>query len=143
MITVNLSTMTVKRNKTVLISNGVASNGYVISNDPVSFEQLEELYEVYKHSVPNGVRYGNSYFKALSANELKTSDLIAGANRQKAKEELEMALVTGILNGSLVWPDDNKWFWQSERDSDFILLRDWFKKGKELCYQDALIATNQ
>ena len=91
----------------------------------ISFELLETLYTIYKHSVPNGIKYKKTYFKALTYDELSTEDLILGANRQTSKENLEIAIISGVLNGSLVWPDETKWFWQSENDKDFILLRKW------------------
>lgn len=133
MLTVDLNTQTVKRNKTILIQNGVPVGNYNIDTAPVTFDRLELLYEQYKHSVPNGVKYKCSYFKALCADDLTTDELTNGANRQTAKEQLELTLIAGILNGSLVWPDDTKWFWQSEKDKDFVLLRDWFKKGSVIC----------
>lgn len=110
----------------VLIKNGVAVGDFKIPDDPVTIEQIEELYAVYKTSVPNGIRYKRPYFRALSADQLTTQNLIAGANRQEAKDKLELTVLIGILNGSLVWPDQTKWFWQSEKDKDLILLRDWF-----------------
>lgn len=126
MLTIDLKNRTAVRDNIVLIKNGTAVGNYVIDPTPVTFEQLENLYAQYKHSVPNGIRYKFSYFKALSADELKDTDLIAGSNRTKAKEMLEMTLLSGILNGSLRWPDENHWFWQSETDSDFVILKEWF-----------------
>lgn len=125
MLQIDLDTKTVKNGKTYLIQNGIPQNGYIIDNKTITFEMLEELYAIYKHSVPNGIRYKKTYFKALTYDELSTTDLISGANRQNAKENLEMAIITGVLNGSLTWPDQTKWFWQSKNDKDFILLKRW------------------
>ena len=125
MLQINLDTKTVKNGKTYLIQNGIPQNGYIIDNKTITFEMLEELYAIYKHSVPNGIRYKKTYFKVLTYDELSTTDLISGANRQNAKENLEMAIITGVLNGSLTWPDHTKWFWQSKNDKDFILLKRW------------------
>ena len=83
------------------------------------------MIETYKHSVPNGMRRQRKFFRALPESELSTEDLIAGENRQKAKEKLEMAVLEGSLNGSLKWPDNTKWFWQSEKDPDLIVLKKW------------------
>ena len=126
MITINLETKSMKNGKTILIDNGIPVNGYVLSTDTITIEQLEKLYHVYKYSVPDGIRYKKNYFKALTAEQLTTIDLINGANRQKSKEELEIALLTGILNKSLTWPDDKLWFWQSKTDKDFVILKTWF-----------------
>lgn len=106
-------------------------NGYEISQEPISFEMLEQLYENYKHSVPGDVYTTKPYFRALSYDELSSHDLVYGVNRQTAKEKLEMAVITGVLNKSLLWTDDKKWFWQSERDKDFVILKKWIvpKRG--------------
>lgn len=131
MLVIDMKTHTVTNGKKTLIKNGKPQNGFQISTEPVSFSQLEELYQTYKHSVPDGLYHKRNYFKALPFEQLSEKDLIQGANREKSRETLEMALITGILNGSLVWPDDTKWFWQSSSDKDFILLKDWFVTGKE------------
>ena len=123
---VNLETRTVMDGKKTLIKNGNPVGDYIIPADPVTIDDIEQLYAEYKTSVPNGVKYRKPYFKALSADKLPTTNLISGANRQQAKDKLELTLLIGILNGSLVWPDESKWFWQSEKDKDLILLRDWF-----------------
>ena len=123
---IDLKTKTMKENGKFLIKNGIPQNGYTLDKTKVTWEELEKAYEEYKHSVPNGVKYHYKYFKALEETELTTEDLITGANRGKAKEKLEWMLLTGILNGSLAWPDEKKWFWQSAKDKDFVLLKSWF-----------------
>lgn len=125
MLTINLETKTLKDKNKTLIDNGIPVNGYIISSEPITFERLEELYHIYKHSVPNTIKYKKQYFKALDSNQLDTKDLITGANRQIAKENLELAILIGVLNGSLIWPNENQWFWQSEKDKDFVLLKKW------------------
>lgn len=125
MLQINLDTKTIKNGKMYLLKNGIPMNGYKINENPITFELLETLYTIYKHSVPNGIKYKKTYFKALTYDELSTEDLILGANRQTSKENLELAIISGVLNGSLIWPDETKWFWQSENDKDFILLRKW------------------
>jgi arsenate reductase-like glutaredoxin family protein len=127
MTIVNFETQTVTKNRKLIIDHGKPINGFEIRNDPVTFEELEILYEKYKHSVPNGVKYKKTYFKALNAENLSVEDLINGENRQSAKELLELTLLMGVLNHSLIWPDDTKWFWQSEKDKDFVILKKWIK----------------
>lgn len=129
MITIDLDNLTAYNGKKLIVKNGKPVNNYAVSAKQISFTELEELYAEYKRSVPNGKLYKHNYFKALNAKELNLSDMINGQNRDKAKENLEMSLLTGILNGSLIWPDKNHWFWQSEKDRDFILFRKWFEKG--------------
>lgn len=104
-------------------------NGYKIDNNPVTIEQLEELYNIYKHSVPSPVKYKYNYFIALPTDKLSLNQLVNGAKRTEAKENLEMTLLTGILNETLAWPGEDKhWFWQSNIDNDFVLLKKWFEK---------------
>lgn len=127
MLTINLETHTLKNSKKILIQNGIPQNDYKIDSAPITFEKLEELYQIYKHSIPDKAKHKYQYFKVLDYEKLTTEDLVMGENRSKAKEALETALLTGILNGSLKWPDESKWFWQSETDKDFILLKKWFQ----------------
>lgn len=126
MLIIDLESKTLKENGKCLIKEGIPQNNYQISQKPITWEQLEKLYEEYKYSMPNGVKYKKMYFKALEFEDLDTSHLVNGENRTKAKEKLELTLLTGILNKSLTWPDHKKWFWQSIKDKDFILLKKWF-----------------
>lgn len=129
MLYIDLDTHTLKKGRTVLILNGIPQNGYKIDPSPVTLEYIEKLYEAFKYSVPNGVRYKKNYFMALPEEKLSAEELIIGENRSAAKEALELTLLTGILNGSLMWPKGNtQWFMQPapERDKDFVLLRRWF-----------------
>lgn len=131
MLYIDLDTHTLKKGRTILILNGVPQNGYKIDPSPVTLEYIEQLYEAFKYSLPNGVKYKKNYFMALPEEKLSAEELIIGKNRSAAKEELELTLLTGILNGSLIWPEENtQWFMQPalERDKDFVLLRRWFIK---------------
>ena len=134
MLYIDLDTHTLKKGRTVLILNGIPQNGYKIDPSPVSLEYIEKLYEAFKYSVPNGVRYKKNYFMALPEEKLSAEELIIGENRSAAKEALELTLLTGILNGSLIWPEENtQWFMQPapERDKDFVLLRRWFVRTQD------------
>jgi hypothetical protein len=114
--------------KHLIIKDGQPIKGYEIRND-TSVEELDELYKAYKHSVPNGIHYYKPYFKALDADELSDADMITGANREQAKFDLELAVLEGILNGSLLslFTDPKQWFWQSQSDKEFIILREWIE----------------
>lgn len=126
MLIINLNTQSAVLNGKDIIKNGKATNSYHIRQNPVTITELEKLYDRYKHSIPDNIHYKYIYFNALPYNKLNAADMIKGINRRKSKEELELALLEGILNGSLVWHDETKWFWQSENDKDFILLKQWF-----------------
>lgn len=123
---IDLKTKSVKRGKTYLIKNGKPISNFKIRTSPVTFSEIEDLYETYKYSVPDGTRSKRPYFYALGSEQIPTIKMINGANRQKAKEDLELTLLMGILNKSLKWPNQKQWFWQSEKDKDLILLREWF-----------------
>ena len=124
---IDLDAKTVIRDGVIIIKNGNPQNGYKIDPTPVSFAQLETLYNAYKHSIPDGYDRGKSYFKALTYDQLSLDDLLHGSNRQNAKQNLEMAIITGVLNGSLTWNDDTHWFWQSQIDKDFVILKKWIQ----------------
>lgn len=126
MIYVDLDTQSMYDGKKPLIQNGKPIGDYKLPDDKISFSTIENLYQIYKHSVPNMVKYKKTYFKVESEKESSINFLINGANRQNAKEKLESTLLIGILNHSLIWPDNKKWFWQSNQDKDLVLLRKWF-----------------
>jgi hypothetical protein len=124
-ITVNFETRTAVKNGKPIIQNGKPVSPFELRETPVSIEELEDLYAVYKSSVPGTKPAKHTYFRAKSASEMTQEELLKGANRETAQEMLEMTLLQGIINGSVTWPDPEKWFWQSSRDKDFILLRPW------------------
>ena len=125
MINIDLVTKSMKKGTTWLIKNGKPVNGYVIPDKHVTFDMLETLYATYKTSVPDNIHYEYNYFKAYSDKELDVIALATGSVRKIAKENLETMLLIGALNGSLTWPDDKHWFWQSKKDTDFVILKEW------------------
>ena len=94
-----------------------------------ALEQIEYLYEQYKHSVPSerSERKRKKYFKALPEEQLEDDDMRYGFLRDEAQVCLELAVLCFVLNGSLVWDEQKmgKWFWQSDKDKDLIILRQW------------------
>lgn len=125
MISVNLETKTITKNGQFLVYNGQPTELFQIRKEPVSIQEIEDLYYKYKHSVPSETGCDSIYFKALPLTELSDKDLIANNDRQQAKEQLELTILMGCLNKSLIWSDDHKWFWQSENDKDLVILRQW------------------
>lgn len=125
MIDINIETRTAKTGNRFLIKNGRPMNGYTIPDTAVTLSKLEELYAAYKTSVPYGKKGRSKYFYAKEETELTNDQLIYGANRQQAREALELTLLIGILNKTLTWPDDTIWFWQSEKDPDLVILKKW------------------
>jgi len=89
---------------------------------PVCAETIEELYDIYKHSIPSErTMHRTARFKALPESELSDDDMLYGVPREQAERDLENA-----LKGFSV-PDGDKWFWQSEHDRDLVVLRSWSK----------------
>ncbi len=90
-------------------------------------EELEKLYLTFKRSYPSE-RSGyhlHDYFKALTAEEMTDAELVNGVERTYARASLEGFFLCWVLNGSLKWEDDSKWFWQSPTEPDLVILKEW------------------
>ena len=93
-----------------------------------AYGEIEKLYANYKRSYPSErSQRSRDYFKALSSEELSLDDLVVGEDRILARARLEISLLCWVLNGSLKWYDDSKWFWQSKVDPELIILKEWVK----------------
>ena len=94
--------------------------------DPVSWEVVEELYKIYKRSIPTNVKLNGNhpYFKAVPMDELDESDIICGEQRNIAQAMLELYILIADLE-----MEEGKWFWQSKKDKDLIVLRKWIKRN--------------
>lgn len=94
-----------------------------------ALEQIEYLYDQYKHSVPSerSERKRRQYFKALSEEDLDDDDMRYGLLRDETQVSLELSVLCFILNGSFAWDEQSmgKWFWQSSKDKDLVILRQW------------------
>jgi hypothetical protein len=89
---------------------------------------LYSAYEVYKHSVPSerSDSHHKSYFKALPYEKLSDDDILYGKPREFARFVLEVTFLRGVCSGKLKWHDEwGSWFYQSPKDKDFVILRDW------------------
>lgn len=90
--------------------------------------EMEDIYKDYKHSIPSeeSDRNRRCYFKALPEKELSDEDMMYGTPRELARFMLEFALLAAILDG-FQWDEAKmgKWFWQSDEDKDFVILREW------------------
>lgn len=127
MFEVDLETLTVRDSGRLLVDRGTPLDGFSVDGNPITFPDLERLYGEYAISTPRKSREGGRhYFRAKPFSELSPAQLVSGRNRDQAERALLMAIVTGILNGSLIWPDPSEWYWQSETYPDFVLLRRWF-----------------
>ena len=112
--------------KSFLKSRGKRSKWIEIKvNDlvnPTSWDVVEELYDIYKRSVPTREKLNgnNPYFKAIDIEDLNEVDIINGEQRNVAQAMLELYILKANLN-----IDDDKWFWQSKKDRDLIVLKKW------------------
>ena len=92
------------------------------------FANVEELYYRYKHSVPSERSESKvrQYFTALPEKSLDDEAMLYGERRDKAQIELELYILCQILGG-LKWDTETmgKWFWQSPKDKDLVILRSW------------------
>ena len=94
-----------------------------------ALRRVEEAYAAYKHSVPErGRRKSRSLFKAVDEAELSDEQLMWMEDRRSAQCRLELTLLLLVLNGSIGAGSEvfqGKWFWQSERDHDLVILKEW------------------
>lgn len=90
--------------------------------------EMGDIFQDYKHSIPSeqSDRNRRCYFKALPEKELSDEDMMYGMPRELARFLLEFRLLSAILDG-FQWDEAKmgKWFWQSEDDKDFVILREW------------------
>jgi hypothetical protein len=133
---VDFQKRTIKVGKDYLVKNGNYDTEQRLGFGKMSLEHLlgtiEELYHNYKHSLPSerSDKKRKKYFKALTIEELDDFYLFNPIRREGAQARLEGFILCMILNGSFVWDEEQlgKWFWQSKKDPDLIILRDWIEK---------------
>ena len=94
---------------------------------------IETLYENYKYSLPSE-RSDNKrrqYFKALPVDKLTDKQMATGERREVARAKLEGFILCMIVDGFFVWNEDEmgKWFYQSTRDPDLVILRNWIENN--------------
>lgn len=96
-----------------------------------ALRMIEEAYAAYKHSVPErGRRKRRCLFKAEDEEMLSDEQLMWMDDRRSAQCRLELTLLLLVLNGSLRADSEvfqGKWFWQSERDRDLVILKEWIE----------------
>ena len=96
-------------------------------------EEIEYLYQQYKHSIPSERTQSRNrnYFRALPEHKLEDDDMLYADPREVAQVRLELYILISILNGSFkcdeVFPAE-QWFWQSNNDRDLVILQKWINK---------------
>lgn len=130
---INFEKRNMKVGKTWLIKDGECEISRILyGKHPVSIkDEIESLYKSFKYSCPSersdSKRKG--YFKALSVDELTDEQMVYGENRELMQAQLEGFILCAILMNHLKWEDltDQKWFWQSDREKDLIILKSWIE----------------
>jgi hypothetical protein len=64
--------------------------------------------------------------------ELTDEQLMCAERREVAQAKLEGFILCMILENKLIWNEHimGKWFWQSKKDSDLVILKKWIEKGE-------------
>lgn len=86
-------------------------------------EKLEELFDNFYNSQPDGRQIDRFYARKLS--EMNQIDLIYGENREIARKALE-DYINENIDFDDIKRDEQSWFWQSQIHPEFVLLKKWF-----------------
>ena len=124
-------TLTVDNN--VIIDKGIYRGelGLPVVGTKGAWEMIEDAYIKYKSSMPNeetNITCRSSLFKALPSQKLSDEDLISSEYRSIARIRLELTVLIMILNKSIDWDSEQlagKWFWQSSKEKNLVLLKEW------------------
>ncbi len=135
---VNFEKRTMKVGKDYLIKDGEYDTTRELTLKISTYNALriiEDFYPHYKYSLPSerSDSKRHKYFKALPIEEIDDERLLSSERREIAQATLESFILCMIINGSLVWDkvleeDPNaKWFWQSKKDPDLVILKKWIE----------------
>lgn len=126
--TINFQERTLKVNDKLICKNKTIELLPVLETDEF-LRRLDSIYKDYKYSVPSERSESRSknYFKALPEEELTDLQMWCGMSREVSRFIIEMLCLSQILNG-WQWDEEKmgKWFYQSKKDKDLVLLRQWF-----------------
>ena len=94
---------------------------------------IKEFYMNYKRSLPSE-RSDNKrrkYFKALPIEKIPDDKLLIAVRRETAQARLEGFILCAIITDQFKWDEKimGKWFYQSEKDPDLVLLRSWIENN--------------
>ena len=100
-----------------------------ISSSEDMLSTIHKLFERYKYSVPSERSEGKRrrYFKALKLSEIDYDDFMFGEGRDTAQIKLELYVLLSSIYYKSFWEEIFKehFFYQSDKDKDLIILRDW------------------
>lgn len=109
------------------VTEHAPSKELCVSPNGSAIDSLEKLFEVYKYSYPSEseTKRKRCYFKAKTAEEMTTEELVTGLPRYVTRIALEAAVLLYAMSGYLKWDESwGSWYYKG-KDSDFILLREW------------------
>ena len=102
-----------------------------------ALSKIEEAYIEYKYSLPASEHSSGKpsprsrcLFKAMAPEEIPPQYLLRGIVRHEARRRLELIFLLYIVNGSIsskCHPFGDKWYWQSAKDKDLVILRQWLE----------------
>lgn len=137
---IDLEKRTIKVGKKFLIKNGEYDTSRELFAKDVQFsindilDMIHVKYHNYKYSLPSerSDKKRRTYFKALSMSELTDEQLMCAERREVTQARLEGFILCMILEGKFVWDENKlgKWFYQSNGDSDLVILKKWIEKGE-------------
>lgn len=100
-----------------------------ISSSEDMLSTIHKLFERYKYSVPSERSEGKRrrYFKALKLSEIDYDDFMFGEGRDTAQIKLELYVLLSSIYYKNFWEEifKERFFYQSDKDKDLIILRDW------------------
>ena len=100
-----------------------------ISSSEDMLSTIHKLFERYKYSVPSERSEGKRrrYFKALKLSEIEYDDFMFGEGRDTAQIKLELYVLLSSIYYKNFWEEifKEQFFYQSDKDKDLIILKDW------------------
>lgn len=100
-----------------------------ISSSEDMLSTIHKLFERYKYSVPSERSEGKRrrYFKALKLSEIEYDDFMFGEGRDTAQIKLELYVLLSSIYHKDFWEEifKEQFFYQSDKDKDLIILKDW------------------
>ena len=137
---INFKNRALKIGKEFIVADGVYDAARKLINDAqydmnmnCLLDCIDVLYHYYKYSLPSerSDSRRRQYFKALSADKLTDKQMAIGGNREIARAQLEGFILCMIVNETFTWNETEmgKWFYQSKRDPDLVILRNWIENN--------------
>lgn len=127
---INFETKSLSINGKKIIKNGNWSGEiqFKLVDHKKFLDTVELLYLEYVNSIPSERSESKSrkYFYAPPEEELDDEVMLYGESRELTQFKLELYILCQIVLG-FQWEDGmGKWFWQSKKHKELVLLKKWF-----------------